>query len=199
MARRSVCTCEWVDVRVHEYMDTCDVTRGYLRRQADLQVLEEFQILDLWMCVTWLMDMCGVTCGYVWRDAWKCATWLMDTCDVTHGVCVVWRIALWEWRDDSFKQEYVMTRSYRPPDPWGVFALAVVFLWHVSWKCAMWLMNMSGVTHSYVRMTWQTHPYRPPGPWGACAGGRFCVTHELDSRIHVMGLMDMCDVTHGYI
>ena len=35
------------------------------------------------------INMCDMTCSYVWRDSSICVTWLIHTCDMTYSFCDV--------------------------------------------------------------------------------------------------------------
>jgi len=37
------------------------------------------------MCVAWLIHMCGMTHSYAWHDSFICVAWLNHVCDMTHS------------------------------------------------------------------------------------------------------------------
>jgi len=105
---------------------------------------------DSYICITWLIHLCGMTHSYVWHNSFICVTWLIHlcdvawlihTCDITHSyvwhdsfICVTWLIHICD-----------MTHSY---------------VWHAKFICVTWLIHMCDMTHLYtyhdssICMTW---------------------------------------------
>jgi len=99
---------------------------------------------DFFICVAWLIDMCGVTHLYVWHDSLICVTWLFHMCGVTHWyvwrdsfICVTWLVDMC----DVHMNEWV-THSYE----WHESSLICVS--HIVW-CEQSGHSCEWVTHSY--------------------------------------------------
>ena len=156
---------------------------------------------DSFICVTWLIDMCGMTVLYVWHDeSFICVTWLISLVirmrDMTH---------LYVWHDSFIYATrlihmFCMTRSY---------------VWHDSFICVTWLIHTCDMTHPYVWhdpficATWLIHTCDMPHSyvWHAsfiCVTCSFiCVTRLIHMRWHdsficATRLIHMYAITHSY-
>jgi len=108
---------------------------------------------DSFICVTWLIHMCGMTHSYVWHDSFTCVTWLIHMCDMTHSYATSGNCGstcLPTERGDgggSFLHTCVMTNSH---------------VWH-DYSHVTWLIHMCDMTRSYVWrdsftcVTWHIH------------------------------------------
>jgi len=96
------------------------------------------------MCVTWLIRpaLSLAELQYVWRDSFMSVKWLIHMCDMPHSsssfsgstaVCDTWLIHTWDWHHSN---------AWRGRFKW---------LWHYSFSCVRWLIQMCCMTHSHVR------------------------------------------------
>ena len=183
----------------------CDVTSHTQMSQIVYQFVA-------FLCVTWLIWLCEMTCLYVWHEemtrscVWKdsfiCVPWLIHMRDMTHSyvwhdsiMCVEWRIHMC----DSC-----------------ICVECLIHVWHDSFVCARWLVYMCcmkkwlvhvcGRTHSYVWLihTWydsfmcdMTHSCVT---WLICVCEMTCLymCHEEMTRLYVWKDSFIC-VTHSYV
>ena len=133
---------------------------------------------DTFLCVTWLIHMCAMTCAYVWHDACICLTWHIYTCGVTswyvwHAVCYIL-----PYNCITLHHAATATHVYmlHITDRWDVCRMTRSYVWHDSFICVTWLMHMC---NSSICVTWLIH---------------MCdMTHAYVRLIH------MCDMTHVYV
>jgi len=147
----------WIDL---EWMESPSLKRSSKRsprHSKDLlgQLIDvEIQMFEVWstsgvtwhdsfICVTWLIYMCGMTHSYV--------TGLIHMCAMAHSY-VTWLIHMWH---GSFICD--MTHSYVWHDSFMCVTglihtcdMTHSYVWHDSCICVAWLIHMCGMTHSYV-------------------------------------------------
>jgi len=113
---------------------------------------------DSFICVTWLIHMCGVTFSDVCRDSFTCVAWTfawqvvtpIDMCDMTHS-CVTWLIHLCD-----------VTHTYVCRDPF-MCNMAHSYVCRDPSICVTWRIQMCDMTHSHVWynscicVTWLNH------------------------------------------
>ena len=126
--------------------------------EVKMGILCLYRIFDMthYICVTKLIQMCGMTHSYVWHDSFIYVTWLIHMCDMTHSyvwhdsfTCGTWLIHMWD-----------MTHSYVGHDSFTCVTW-LIWLIHI---CVTWLIAASGQTSAYapthmnaVRATAPTH------------------------------------------
>jgi len=106
------------------------------------------------VCVAWLIRMCGMTHLYVWHDSFVCVTWLICMCDMTH---------LYVWHDSFICVLPLVVLQYLWHDS-RTYVLYVSFLWvlaHARTSCppkngeiALWLATNRGCVVKYVSQKW---------------------------------------------
>jgi len=91
----------------------------------------------IFICVTFILHMCDLTCPHTWHASFVRVTCLIHTCDMTHSSV---------WHDSFMYATCLMIHIYDMLDS---------YVWHDSSvvkivTCAMWLIHICNMTHSYV-------------------------------------------------
>jgi len=140
---------------------------------------------DSFMYVAWLVQMCDLTYSYVWHDNCMCVrhnafTRVCSKCDTLFSASHVSASGIWCVCDTTPSCVCDVTRAC---------------MWHDSFKCVPWLIQMCGMTDSYVCHNAFT---------SVCSEGDTlcCASHVNASTIWcvcVIRLVHVCDVTRSYV
>jgi len=163
----------------------CHVTRLYVPR-------------DLFICVTWIIDMCDLTplyvrhdsfiCvtwlirtyishSYVWSDSFICVTWLIHTCDVTPSYL---------WHDSCVYVIWLILRATR------LIFMSFLFLsffvsphpWHESFLCATWCGFIHTLTIWHIPIRDMTYSSAKPDIFS-------CMTWHIPLWLNPNPMFDM--------
>jgi len=159
----------------HNYIGACGAGVGSVG--GGRCVSHVTHLNDLFICVTWLIDVCDKTPWYVWHDSSICVTWLIHMWDWIHS-CVTWIHAFLcfvppQVDKQSVHQTYApgmhthMHESYLTQTAF-MFLICIAPTRYVllqldmhhgyahineSFICVTWLIHMCDMTHSYIAPT----------------------------------------------
>jgi len=117
---------------------------------------------DSFICVTWLMYMCGMAHSCVWHDSFLRVTWLIHVCDMTHSyvwhnsvINVTWLIYMYGTTHSCIWNVCEMTRATKS----GAIYICKSHVTHMNVSCHPyeWVMSHTCIwndscdtTQSYV-------------------------------------------------